>query len=244
MKSYKCAGDSRLRFGPKTNVSMLVLLLTLVCCCSQGVAAQEGGRGGFTDADVPLVVPTPTPEAEKQKEVAAKAEGGVKATPAVGSARVGGGRGRLTLTAYTRVAAADDEVVSLVREIAPVYRVDPELVFCLMDKESRFKRKAVSPAGARGLMQLMPGTAARFGVGDIFDARQNITGGIKYLRVLMNLFGEDRLDLVLAGYNAGEGNVIKYGRRVPPFGETIDYVKVITGRYGSFVHRNPAEVAN
>lgn len=222
----------------------VLVLAAFVCCLGSVAFAQEGRRGGFTDADVPLVMATPEPDSIGNKKEAGKT------TDVAGRARTGSGRretvGRagLALTAYTRSGAADDEVVRLVREIAPQYGVDPDLVFCLMDKESRFKRMAVSPVGASGYMQLMPGTAVRFGVRDIFDARQNITGGVKYLRFLMGLFGEDRLDLVLAGYNAGEGNVLKYGRRVPPFGETQDYVKVITGRYGGIVHRTPGEVSN
>ncbi|HEX6732428.1 MAG TPA: lytic transglycosylase domain-containing protein, partial [Pyrinomonadaceae bacterium] len=95
-----------------------------------------------------------------------------------------------------------------------------------------FNSRAVSPKGARGLMQLMPGTAARFGVRNAHDASQNISGGTRYLKQLLNRFN-NRVDLVLASYNAGEGAVAKYGNRVPPYRETRNYVKRISFRYKS-----------
>lgn len=111
------------------------------------------------------------------------------------------------------------------------YGLDPYLVFLVIEQESQFRQRAVSPKGARGLMQLMPGTARRLGVRDSFDPVQNIMGGSRYLKELMNMFG-GRVDLALASYNAGEGAVMKYGRAVPPYRETRDYVKKITKRYG------------
>ncbi len=114
--------------------------------------------------------------------------------------------------------------------------LDPLLVYSLMHQESAFKKGAISYKGARGLMQLMPGTAARFGVRNIFDPQMNIEGGTKYLRFLLDLFDGD-VALMLAGYNAGEGAVLKYGRRVPPYAETQEYVRRITNRYS--ILRNP-----
>ncbi|HEX8143426.1 MAG TPA: lytic transglycosylase domain-containing protein [Pyrinomonadaceae bacterium] len=108
--------------------------------------------------------------------------------------------------------------------------VDPVLLYATMHQESSFKQRAVSPKGARGLMQLMPGTARRFGVMDIFDPRQNIEGGARYMRFLLDSFGGD-VSLALAGYNAGEGAVLKYGRQIPPYRETQEYVRRITRRY-------------
>jgi soluble lytic murein transglycosylase-like protein len=99
-----------------------------------------------------------------------------------------------------------------------------------MHQESRFRAGATSTAGAAGLMQLMPATAARYGVRDIYDPAQNVEGGTRYLRDLLKLFG-GRVDLALAGYNAGEGAVMKYGNRVPPYRETQNYVRAIGGRY-------------
>ena len=108
--------------------------------------------------------------------------------------------------------------------------VDPLLIYSIMHQESSFKSHAVSPKGARGLMQLMPGTAMRYGVTNVFDPRQNIEGGARYLRFLLDYFDND-IDLVLAGYNAGEGAVEKYGWQVPPYAETREYVRRISRRY-------------
>jgi soluble lytic murein transglycosylase-like protein len=99
-----------------------------------------------------------------------------------------------------------------------------------MEQESHFNPRVVSPKGARGLMQLMPGTGARFGVRRPFDPAQNISGGTRYLRQLLDRF-DGRVDLVLASYNAGEGAVLKFGHRVPPYKETRNYVKKISYRY-------------
>jgi hypothetical protein len=111
------------------------------------------------------------------------------------------------------------------------FGIDPYLVFLVIERESRFHARAVSPKGALGLMQLMPGTARRLGVRRPFDAAENIRGGTQYLRELMDMF-EGKVNLVLASYNAGEGAVLKYGRNVPPYRETRDYVRTIGKRYG------------
>ncbi|MEK6281028.1 MAG: lytic transglycosylase domain-containing protein [Acidobacteriota bacterium] len=119
---------------------------------------------------------------------------------------------------------------SLIRQNGARYGIDPYLIFCVMEQESHFNARALSPKGARGLMQLMPGTAARFGVKRPSDPAQNIAGGTRYLKQLMGQFN-GRIDLVLASYNAGEGAVLKFGRKVPPYRETRDYVKRISYRY-------------
>ena len=118
----------------------------------------------------------------------------------------------------------------LIRINGSKYNVDPYLIFLVMEQESHFNTHAVSPKGARGLLQLMPGTAARFGVRRAHDPAQNISGGTRYLRELLNRFN-NRVDLVLASYNAGEGAVAKFGNKVPPYRETRNYVKKISYRY-------------
>jgi Zn-finger nucleic acid-binding protein len=119
---------------------------------------------------------------------------------------------------------------ALIRHSGLKYGVDPYLIFCVMEQESHFNIHAVSPKGARGLMQLMPGTGARFGVRRAFDPAQNIAGGTRFLKQLLQRFN-GRVDLVLASYNAGEGAVAKFGGRVPPYRETRNYVKRVGYRY-------------
>jgi soluble lytic murein transglycosylase-like protein len=121
-------------------------------------------------------------------------------------------------------------VDALIRQNGERYGVDPYLIFCVMEQESHFNQSIVSPKGAMGLMQLMPGTAVRFGVANPYDPAQNIMAGTRYLKGLMQMFG-GRVELVLASYNAGEGAVIKFGQRIPPYRETLDYVRLISARY-------------
>jgi soluble lytic murein transglycosylase-like protein len=117
--------------------------------------------------------------------------------------------------------------------------IDPLLLYSIMHQESSFKSRAISPKGARGLMQLMPGTAIRYGVTNIFDPRQNIEGGARYVRFLLDRFDGD-VNLTLAGYNAGEGAVEKYGWRIPPYSETQEYVRRISRRYSLLRDPNAA----
>ena len=119
--------------------------------------------------------------------------------------------------------------------------VDPLLLYSIMHQESSFKPRAISYKGARGLMQLMPGTASRFGVTNIWEPKQNIEGGARYMRFLLDLFDGD-VRLALAGYNAGEGAVMKYGNQVPPYSETREYVRRIGNRYSMI--RDPNAAAN
>lgn len=126
-------------------------------------------------------------------------------------------------------------VDNLINYYGTKYGVDSYLIYCVMHQESRFGAGATSYKGAMGLMQLMPGTAARYGVMNPYDPAQNIMGGARYLKDLLALFG-GRIDLVLAGYNAGEGAVMKYGNRVPPYAETQSYVRIIGSRYGQAFH--------
>ena len=117
------------------------------------------------------------------------------------------------------------------------YDIDPLLIYAQMNQESKFKSRAISHKGARGLMQLIPATAVRFGATDIYDPQQNIEVGVKYMRWLLNKFDGD-IRLALAAYNAGEGAVIKHGRQIPPYRETQNYVSKITARYAEIASLN------
>lgn len=125
----------------------------------------------------------------------------------------------ITVTQANRLA----KYAPAIQECSKKYNVPVELICGVILQESGGNHKAVSHAGAKGLMQLMPATAKRFGVANSFDAKQNIDGGTKYLRFLLDRFNGD-YKLALAGYNAGEGAVEKYGNKVPPFAETRAYV--------------------
>lgn len=120
----------------------------------------------------------------------------------------------------------------LIAAASEAHALDPALVHAVIMVESAYDAGAISPKGARGLMQLMPATARRFGVRDPHDATQNLAGGTRYLRYLIDLFAGD-LTLALAAYNAGENAVIRHGRRIPPFAETLAYVPKVMARYAA-----------
>ncbi len=132
--------------------------------------------------------------------------------------------------AARHISSGNVAVDAIVYQAAARHGLDPCLILSVMRAESAFNQGAVSPKGASGLMQLMPATAQRFGVKDIFDPQENIGAGARYLRWLLDRFRGD-LRLALAGYNAGEGAVEFYGHRIPPFSETQNYVRIIYGRY-------------
>lgn len=129
---------------------------------------------------------------------------------------------------------APRQIARLATRIGRKYKIDPVLVLAVIRAESGFESDAVSPRNAQGLMQLMPDTAERFGVKNVMDPVDNITGGTRYLRWLLAYFKGD-LPLVLAGYNAGEGAVTRYGG-VPPYPETLAYVEKIRRYYPAAHH--------
>ena len=142
--------------------------------------------------------------------------------------KIAAGPKRLPLPEFK--LAAPSNIVSLVQKIAPEYRVDPTLALAIIEAESRFDTVAISPKNAKGLMQLMPDTMARFNVRNPYDASQNIRGGVAYLRWLLAYFEGD-VSLVAAAYNAGERAVERY-RGVPPYLETRGYVARVTRSTG------------
>jgi soluble lytic murein transglycosylase-like protein len=121
------------------------------------------------------------------------------------------------------------KIDTLADRIAEQHRLDPRLVHAVIQVESNYDPTAVSDKGAMGLMQLIPQTAARFGVSNPFSPRQNIEGGVTYLKYLMNLF-HGNLKLALAAYNAGENSVVRWGG-IPPIAETQNYVQKVTQLY-------------
>lgn len=136
----------------------------------------------------------------------------------------------------------DGAIDSYIVDSSRRYGIDPLLIYSQMHQESSFKLRATSYKGASGLMQLMPATARRLGVTNIYDPKQNIDGGVKYMRMLLDMFGQD-VNLALAGYNAGEGAVMRFGNQIPPFNETREYVRRISARYSSITDPKFARTA-
>ena len=133
-----------------------------------------------------------------------------------------------------RTIAAPPDILALVRKVAPQYRLAPQLVLAIIEAESNFDVVALSPRNAKGLMQLIPDTAARFNVRRPYDPEQNVRGGMAYLRWLLAYYEGD-VALAAAAYNAGEGTVNRY-RGVPPYAETRAYVRRILSTYGDAAH--------
>lgn len=233
----------------------LFFFLTLSCLLVINSFAQNRERRVFDNFDTvsgvqiiaplqpaPIVAPKNNPKKLVKKTAMTQRTGNVQdglalkniSQPSPGklSMSVGNNLGGFT--------TGDVLIDSYIVESSIRYNIDPLLIYAQMHQESSFKRKAISYKGASGLMQLMPATARRFGVTSIFDPKQNIDAGIKYMRWLLNTFNQD-LRLALAGYNAGEGAVMKYGWQIPPYNETQEYVRRITSRYNSI--KNPNYIA-
>jgi len=189
---------------------LLIGSAVALCVCAPGVQAEDGhdialtivnGHRYLTNQipDAPVALPEPVPVPVKAQEP----------VPAPGQMPA--------------------EYRSIVDVKSKENGVDPELIAAVMKTESNFNRWAVSSKGAKGLMQLMPETGKRFGVQDFFDPRQNIDGGVRYLKFLLNMF-HGNIDLSLAAYNAGENLVARIGG-IPEISETKNYVKSIRGVY-------------
>jgi len=127
---------------------------------------------------------------------------------------------------------------NLIQQVASSKNVEAALLHAIIQTESAYNPYAVSPKGATGLMQLMPGTAKRYGVTDRTDAEANVIGGASYLRDLLKLFKNNK-KLALAAYNAGEGAVERYGNQIPPYRETTNYVRKVIALYN--LHRSRSQ---
>ena len=195
---------------------MYRLRLPLLLGCAAlalGSGAVRANVYGFVDGDRVSVIISDTAPEDPRYTLFKKGMPSV-ATPAE----------KIPLSKYER------HILAAAKEM----RIDAALIRAVIAVESGYNPVARSPAGALGLMQLMPGTAGRYGVQDRLDPAQNIRAGARYLRDLKQLFGDD-LALVLAAYNAGEEAVMKYGRRIPPYAETAAYVPKVLSSYRRYL---------
>lgn len=246
----------RSSFLPIPTTMRRTYLLILVSLAASGAAFAQGSQRFFDNFDtargVQVYRPAPPLVEQRLPNRSTRDKKGAKIAAAPGPKlvdtrmRVTEGLGPQDLvrtTASTRMVmgsnaglkgftTGDPVVDGYIVDSSRRYNIDPLLIYAQMHQESTFKPRAVSNKGASGLMQLMPGTARRMGVTNIFDPKQNIEGGIKYMRLLLDMFNGD-VHLALAGYNAGEGAVMRYGNQIPPFNETREYVRRITARYSS-----------
>jgi len=124
----------------------------------------------------------------------------------------------------------------IISNAAKKFRIDPALIKAIIKAESNFNHEAISPVGAQGLMQLMPATAYALQVEDVFHPENNIEGGARYLRYLLNTY-RGNLTLTLAAYNAGESTIAKYNNNVPPYRETQNYIKRVMSYYKEFSNK-------
>jgi len=212
----------------------LALALLLVCAFSAASQNDLGGSGYRVDNfDFGVRIANPPSQATSATKTGrGKMRGGGPAAKAgtinaIINDRMAEIKASYSLDGFTTGNASVD---GFIVESGRRNLVDPKLLYAIMHQESTFKPRALSNKGARGLMQLMPGTAVRFGVNSIWDPKQNIEGGSRYMRFLLDTF-DGNVELALAGYNAGEGAVMKYGNRIPPYSETQEYVRRISKRY-------------
>lgn len=223
----------------------LILFLALIALFSSSASAQTPSGYQVDNFDFANAVQIQTPRVEAPKKVPGTKRLTISRnythTPAPGAlVHLTSQPINPSLSGFTTGNAAVDDFIV---ESGKRNSVDPLLLYSIMHQESSFKPRALSHKGARGLMQLMPPTASRFGVTNIWDPKQNIEGGARYMRFLLDLFGGD-VRLALAGYNAGEGAVMKYGYNVPPYNETQEYVRRIGRRYSLIRDPEAAARAN
>ena len=218
----------------KFTFCILLLLVAASAALGQNTVQYRVDNFDFANAvKVDTPAPAVTPKASRRR-TGRGAGASAASINALITTRMSEIKGSGSLSGYT---TGNPTVDSFIVESGTRNSVDPLLLYSIMHQESTFKPRALSHKGASGLMQLMPGTARRFGVSSIWDPRQNVEGGARYMRFLLDMFKGD-VSLALAGYNAGEGAVMKYGYRVPPYNETQEYVRRISKRYS--IIRDPS----
>ncbi len=204
--------------------AVLAFGLALACGLPSGatIYAYTDAQGRIRITDIP----------EKDGQVIVLPRIATPSTPAAASAATAVPR-RAAATSYAAPRSDRDPQAfrHSVSEAAQLYKLSESIIYAVMKAESNFNPYAVSRAGAQGLMQLIPSTARLVGVNDTFDPRQNIMGGAKYLRMMLDRFG--RLDLALAAYNAGPEAVQRH-RGIPPYSETLNYVPRVLKFYREF----------
>ncbi len=219
-----------LKFGTRVAVSLAALVVLTAAAAAGEIGSRNTGDGVLRSK----------PHTVRRYEVREDAETGrlirvatqAKA-PSKTSGRVRQAGSKLKVVQGESRPISRVQIQALVEKAARRHDVDPQLVHAVIRQESDYDPFAVSSKGAMGLMQLMPATADRFGVQNIFDPAENVQGGVQYLRHLLDRYNGDPR-LTLAAYNAGEGAVDRYGG-IPPYRETVDYVSKVRRLYGSAV---------
>ena len=216
----------------KAGVGMTRLSLSMVLAATVAVTAMArpalADIFSFTD-ERGVVHFTNMPSGDKRFRLVRKEDGGSAGAPTIGATRV----------AQMFMPASADilKYSGIIETASKTHGVDANLVHAVISAESGYNARALSKAGAVGLMQLMPDTAKRYGVRNIWDPIENIQGGVRYLRDLLTMFNGN-LELAVAAYNAGENAVIRHGNRIPPYNETVHYVPKVLGFYKRFQSRN------
>jgi len=206
-------------------------LSALVVLCACGLA-EAGGIYKYTEKDGTIVYTNVAPGGAHAAR-ARRIEGEMRPAPPPSAPA------QISPTSISALTQYDE----LIRDAALRYRIPVNLVRAVMHAESAFDPSAVSSVGASGLMQLMPQTAQEMYVKDIFDVKDNIEGGVRYLRVLANEFDGDMVKMV-AAYNAGPDAVRRFNGQVPPFPETQAYVKKVLALYFQYKAQDAAQTEN
>ena len=215
--------EGSLRNGTMTVIHRMQLVLLIALALGAGPCAADV-FGYVDDQGVAHLSSTPLDERyilfkkEPQRDVPPQAQPPAEQPPQVTAAEHG------------TIAALRGHYAHLIARVAEEQRLDAFLLHAVITVESGYNARAKSPKGASGLMQLMPGTAERYGVTDVWNPLENLRAGARYLRDLLSLFNDD-INLALAAYNAGEGAVMRYSNTIPPYAETRTYVPRVLRHY-------------